>query len=474
MGSDGEASSPIENAAPNTDLVEELDFSRRIFHVQPSSETNLDDRGDQTVLNEANGLSHHLDTDNNQQAVDRESGRQEGSKDNVEAIKDGTKPQLAGSTSGEAESQSGRNKEIPTERSISQKSLQQPEERQPRVSHDSLSNRKEKSRNMSSDSRPSTMESTKAGSDYAGFGSIARLEKLSLEEESTRILRPTLSRGTRKSSDNDTNRAPRNTAALNELFTDIIASAAPSLRHLASQSTLGESVSSAKRRSRTYERPNRLSTPVEEQRHPGKPGLWSDQFMKNIDEMVDWETKEANAISLASTSNLDVFGARSKPEKNEVVIAPPEPQELDAEIEYPGTLALTILTIGLCLSVLLISLDRTIITTVRLSFPFPPLHALLTLFLGNSLYQWRISFIRRRWVVWKCIPTYGMRVPANVRKNLYYFQYKMVISRRKCAIRDRIIDLWCSSEFSHINYRASDRWSWECGYFDRVFCCGFS
>ncbi|TGO46484.1 hypothetical protein BCON_0322g00130 [Botryotinia convoluta] len=360
MGSDGEASSPIENAAPNTDLVEELDFSRQISHVQPSSETTLDDRGDQTVLYEANGLSHHSDTDNNQQVVNKGSGRHEGSKDNVEAIKDGTKPQLAESTFGESESQLVRNKEISTERLNSQGSPQQPEEQKPNVSHDSLNNLKEKSR-MSSSSRPTTMESTKAGSDCAGFESTMELEKSSLEDESTRILQPTTSRGPRKSSDIDPNKASRNNAALNELFTDIIASAAPSLRHLASQSTLGESVSSAKR-SRTYERPHRLSTPVEEQRHPGKPGLWSNQFMKNIDEMVDWETKEVNAISLASTSNLDAFGARAKTEKNEVV-APPEPQELDAEIEYPGTLALTILTIGLCLSVLLISLDRTIITT---------------------------------------------------------------------------------------------------------------
>ncbi|KAF7945096.1 hypothetical protein EAE96_009876 [Botrytis aclada] len=362
MGLDGEANSPIEHAAPNTNLVEELDFSRQIFPIQPSSETNLDDRGDQTVLNEANGLSHHSDTDSNQQAIIEGSNRQEGSKDNEEAIKDGTKLPLVESTSGEAESYLSRNKEIPTERLNSQASPQQPEEDEPEVFYDSLNNHKDKSRDANSTSRPSTMESTKAGSDCAGYETMMELEKTSLEEESTRILQPTTSRGPRKSSDMDPNKASRNNSGLNELFTDIIASAAPSLRHLASQSTLGESVSSPKR-SRTYERPHRLSTPVEEQRHPGKPGLWSDQFMKNIDEMVDWEAKEVNAISLASTSCLDAFGARAKTEKNEEVVAPPEPQELDAEIEYPGTLALTILTIGLCLSVLLISLDRTIITT---------------------------------------------------------------------------------------------------------------
>ncbi|KAK6598220.1 major facilitator superfamily transporter [Botrytis cinerea] len=355
MGLDGEASSPIENAAPNTDLVEELDFSRQIFHMQPSSETNLDDRGDQTVLNEANGLSHHSGTNSKQQEINEGSDRQEGSQESEEAIKDGAQSQLA-------ESQLGHSKGISTERLDSQGSSEQPEEHKPQVTLDSLNNPKEKSRNLSSTSRPNTADSTKAGSDCAGFESILELEKSSLEDENTRILKPTTSRGSRNSSDIDANKASRNNAGLNELFTDIIASAAPSLRHLASQSTLGESACSTKR-SKTFERPNRLSTPVEEQRHPGKPGLWSDQFMKNIDEMVDWEAKEVNAISLASTNNLDAFGARAKTEKEEEVVVSPEPQELEAEIEYPGTIALTVLTIGLCLSVLLISLDRTIITT---------------------------------------------------------------------------------------------------------------
>ena len=33
--------------------------------------------------------------------------------------------------------------------------------------------------------------------------------------------------------------------------------------------------------------------------------------------------------------------------------------------EYPGPLALSLLTIGICLSVFLVSLDRTIVATVR-------------------------------------------------------------------------------------------------------------
>ncbi|TGO86490.1 hypothetical protein BPOR_0299g00060 [Botrytis porri] len=361
MGSDGEASSPIENAAPQTSLVEELDFSRQIYHIQPSSETTLDDRGDYTVLNEDNGLSHHSETDNNQQAVNEGSDGQKDSHDNG-PIKDGAQSQLAENIFGEAKSNLGPNNGISTERLNPRGRSEQPEEHESKVFDNSSSNLKGKSR-MSSGSRPTTMESMKASSDCAGFESLMELAKSSsLEDESTRILQLTTSRGPRKSSDTDPNKAPRNNAVLNEILTDIIASAAPSLRHLASQSTLGESASSTKR-SRTYERPHRLSTPVEEQRHPGKPGLWSDQFMKNIDEMVDWETKEVNAISLSSTSNLYAFGARAKTEKDGEVVAPPEPQEPDAEIEYPGTLALTILTIGLCLSVLLISLDRTIITT---------------------------------------------------------------------------------------------------------------
>lgn len=36
---------------------------------------------------------------------------------------------------------------------------------------------------------------------------------------------------------------------------------------------------------------------------------------------------------------------------------------------YPRRLALTLIIIGLCLSVFLISLDRTIITTVRIQIP---------------------------------------------------------------------------------------------------------
>ena len=36
--------------------------------------------------------------------------------------------------------------------------------------------------------------------------------------------------------------------------------------------------------------------------------------------------------------------------------------------EYPGPLALSLLTVGICLSVFLVSLDRTIVATVRLSY----------------------------------------------------------------------------------------------------------
>lgn len=36
-------------------------------------------------------------------------------------------------------------------------------------------------------------------------------------------------------------------------------------------------------------------------------------------------------------------------------------------LEYPGPLALTILTIGICLSVFLVSLDRTIVATVSIA-----------------------------------------------------------------------------------------------------------
>ncbi|RAL61284.1 hypothetical protein DID88_010363 [Monilinia fructigena] len=63
-------------------------------------------------------------------------------------------------------------------------------------------------------------------------------------------------------------------------------------------------------------------------------------------------------MSLASTNNPDAFAACEQND-NDNSLQPP--QEL--ETEHPGTATLAFLTIGICLSVFLISLDRTIVTT---------------------------------------------------------------------------------------------------------------
>ena len=43
----------------------------------------------------------------------------------------------------------------------------------------------------------------------------------------------------------------------------------------------------------------------------------------------------------------------------------------EGPVEYPGPLALSLLTVGICLSVFLVSLDRTIVATVRASLEEP-------------------------------------------------------------------------------------------------------
>ncbi|QSZ33142.1 hypothetical protein DSL72_002728 [Monilinia vaccinii-corymbosi] len=173
------------------------------------------------------------------------------------------------------------------------------------------------------------------------------------ELESTRSESPEVPGATAK----EITRSSWHTLSFNEMLADIISSTEPSIRNLVSQNTPGEYTSS-NRESKTYQTPKRLLTPVVEQRHPGKSGLWSDRFMKDIDEIVSWDTRDPNTISLSSTNNQDDFAAY---ENDENMLSPPQPQEVEAE--PTGAAALTVLIIGICLSVFLISLDRTIITT---------------------------------------------------------------------------------------------------------------
>jgi hypothetical protein len=197
----------------------------------------------------------------------------------------------------------------------------------------------------------------------------------------------------------------------------------PSLRHLASHSSLGSQQSNHSYGSQSTWRSPRsqvlpLSTAYEEQRHPGKPEL---AITKNT-KFYDPEAKEAEVdgfqehgrgkgsvnASLSSYrkhgklgsvdgsavyasdettlfsnprcsvvdyavgggsqefrryKEIDVEVPRSKAEEggNEGEV---ERKEEDDENTYPGPLGLFILITGIALSVFLISLDRTIITTV--------------------------------------------------------------------------------------------------------------
>ncbi|KAJ8061944.1 hypothetical protein OCU04_009730 [Sclerotinia nivalis] len=394
--------SSMENAAPNLDLVEEFGRSRQGFSQESSSQTS-NDKGDQSVSHEEHGKPG-----NNQQALSEKFDIQEELSAEIKAgDEDCSIPYLTGGI----ENQSFHDRKAPEEvldakkdeqgsfryvsngsnerflqkddrkiedatqsqlfddpargsneksipghnRSTSRKSLNaqenppQPEENEPKSSGKFLHDRKEKFNDISSSWRPTTEESTQISSSFSGFDSFSDLRKLSLDNEGFGITHT-------ETWDSQATKALRNNTVLNELFADIVQSTEPSLRHLASQSTLSES--SSIKKSKTTRQSKRMSTPVEEQRHPGKPGLWSDKFMKNIDELVKWDSAEPNTGSLVSISNPETLGG---PVNDDNVVSSQEQQELD--IEYPGVIALTFLTIGLCLSVFLISLDRTIITT---------------------------------------------------------------------------------------------------------------
>ncbi|KAF7857944.1 hypothetical protein EAF04_009301 [Stromatinia cepivora] len=400
MRSDDKARSSIKNAVPNLDLVDEFDPSRQGFSQESSSQTS-NDRGNQSASDEAKvnrqsdiqeepsveiksgdgdcsfpyltgGIENQLihdrkdpegvsdaKTDEQGSFQYASNGSNGGFSQNMETwltdsqkndrkIEDATRSQLFDDPARGSNEQPlpDHNKSTSRESFNAQENPGQPEENEPESSQTSLQDMKEKLKDIDSSSRPNTDESTQRSSSFSRFESFSDLRKPSLDNESFAITHTE----TRESQDTKTS---RNNIVLNEIFADIVQSTEPSLRHLASQSTLSDS--SSTKISKTTGRSKRISTPVEEQRHPGKPGLWSDKFMKNIDELVEWDSAEPSPGSLTSTGNPETFGA---PGNDDNVVSS---QELD--IEYPGIIALTFLTIGLCLSVFLISLDRTIITT---------------------------------------------------------------------------------------------------------------
>ncbi|RDW75778.1 hypothetical protein BP5796_06599 [Coleophoma crateriformis] len=161
---------------------------------------------------------------------------------------------------------------------------------------------------------------------------------------------------------------PARTHHLHNLYTNVLAASDPPLRHLASNSTLRTQTSGKSNPSQTTSnrrtkhgvpfRP--LSTTFEGQRHPGKPSLsitrntklWEPNDTSDIDEL-------GSTVVDSRTITMSTIG-REKP----LLATPPElVEETEDLVEYPGSLVLGLLIAGICLSVFLISLDRTIITT---------------------------------------------------------------------------------------------------------------
>ncbi|CZR52547.1 related to major facilitator (MFS1) transporter [Phialocephala subalpina] len=191
---------------------------------------------------------------------------------------------------------------------------------------------------------------------------------------------------------------------------DVVEATNPSLRHLASHSSLGSQKSNvgsiaSNPLSQTTRRSFRpLATNFEEQRHPGKPALsitrhtrvWDPNPEVKETERLDslrsygsskrvesavYGSESATLFSdprssmfSAANPNLSKYkeievprevaegGSKGGGEDGNVEVATGEKDE-EEETKYPGPLGLFILITGIALSVFLISLDRTIITT---------------------------------------------------------------------------------------------------------------
>ncbi len=88
-----------------------------------------------------------------------------------------------------------------------------------------------------------------------------------------------------------------------------------------------------------------------------------------------------------------------------------------ARHRYPRPLALFFLIVAICTSVFLVSLDRTIITTVSERQYPPPALALLNRLLilpGNPAHYRSIPLLQRRRLVRECIPHHGLFLFANI------------------------------------------------------------
>jgi hypothetical protein len=208
---------------------------------------------------------------------------------------------------------------------------------------------------------------------------------------------------------------------LQNFLNDVVDAANPPLRHLASHSSLASQNSHRSRGSdgvsvirsvhtrRQQIRP--LSTAFEEQRHPGKPGHSITRSTKEWDPNAPSQSGSMSSYPGYKGRNplnesMSMSGSAKYGSENTTLYSYPRSSVVDEstigkykEIEvggpkleedvsgkepkveeepnnqyddgniYPGPLGLFLLVTGIALSVFLISLDRTIITTVRFSSP---------------------------------------------------------------------------------------------------------
>lgn len=190
--------------------------------------------------------------------------------------------------------------------------------------------------------------------DKSSIAPATKASKQSFEDESS--IAPVM-KASKQSLKNQEALPRNNNTILNDILSEILSSTDPSLRHLGSQSSLGN-----RSTGHISSHPKRLSTPVADQRHPGKPGAWIHKSTRNLDDIQDWgEAEEPIPFSPMPLDGLE------------------DNTQMELESVHPGPLALTLLMIGLCLSVFLISLDRTIVTTVC-NFPRNSKHFHMELF----------------------------------------------------------------------------------------------
>lgn len=103
-----------------------------------------------------------------------------------------------------------------------------------------------------------------------------------------------------------------------------------------------------------------------------------------------------------------------------------EDEDEEDETEYPKSTQLILITVALCLSVFCMALDQTIVATaipkVNSPFFFPAVHFS---FLTSITDHRSVSSHQRCWLVWLCLSSHHLRLPALFRQALYLLQRQM-------------------------------------------------